>query len=97
MQEYYDFLQTFSHPGPDLTEYMRELPMPLRQDLSLELFEGHLQQVELFHGVHSYFLHWLCCDLQMQVFLAGAPPVRLRHACIGHAVSAHLRNGSRSC
>jgi CRP-like cAMP-binding protein len=69
--EYYDFLQTYTHPGSDLAEYLRELPLPLRNDMSKELFAAHLERVELFHGVQNHFIQWLCGELQMQVYLSG--------------------------
>lgn len=81
VQEYYDFLQTYTHPGSDLAEYLRELPSTLRNDMSAELFAPHLERVQLFDGVQTYFIHWLCNELQMQVYLAGEHLYHYNEVC----------------
>lgn len=71
LQEYYDFLQTYSHPGPDLMQHISTLPTPLTIEMTRELYSPTLAKIPLFNGVQPAFLESLARGLILCVFLAG--------------------------
>lgn len=71
LQEYYDFLQAYTHPGPDLSAYIGELPQSLGDDMNMELYAEFLWKVDLFKGVLPSFYQRLGREMQMRVYLAG--------------------------
>lgn len=72
LQEYYDFLQSYSHPGPDLMHLISTLPTPLSIEMARELYSPTLAKIPLFNGVQPVFLESLARGLLLYVFLAGA-------------------------
>lgn len=70
-QEYYDFLQTYSHPGPDLMHLISTLPAPLTIEMTRELYSPTLAKIPLFNGVQPAFLESLARGLVLCVYLAG--------------------------
>lgn len=72
VQEYYDYLLTFGHPGPDLMRHVQELPESLGTDMAIELYKPTVAKIPLFYGVKTVFLEHLTRGLSLCVFLKGA-------------------------
>lgn len=71
MQDYYDYLQTFGHPGPDLMRHVQDLPATLGADMTTELYAPTVAKIPLFYGVKIAFLENIIRGLNLCVFLKG--------------------------
>lgn len=72
LQDYYDYLLCFGHPGPDLMRHVQELPPSLGTDMATELYKNSVARIPLFYGVKTAFLESLIRGLNLCVFLKGA-------------------------
>jgi hypothetical protein len=71
MQDYYEYLQCYSHPGPDLMRHIHDLPTPLGTDMTIELYKPTLAKVPLFVGAKHSFIEYLARGLSLAVYLKG--------------------------
>jgi hypothetical protein len=71
LQDYYDYLQSLVHPGPDLMCYVQDLPSSLCNAVATSLYKPAVSQIPLFLGVKPAFLERLTRGLNLAVYLKG--------------------------
>lgn len=71
LQDYYDYLQSFGHPGPDLMRHVHDLPSTLGTDMATELYRPTISKIPLFYGVKTAFLESIVRGLNLCVYLKG--------------------------
>lgn len=97
LQDYYDYLQSFGHPGPDLMRHVQDLPISLGTDMTTELYKPTVAKIPLFRGVTSSFLESITRGLNLCVFLKGACGTFGAVDCSMCAEECNLQEETRRC
>lgn len=93
LQEYYDYMSSYGHPGPELMNFLSELPNAMFQDMTSGLYKKNILAVTMFAGTEELFVESLCGRLRMTVFLSGVHLLQLSNARVeGFALLLQLNN-----
>ncbi|GLC33901.1 hypothetical protein PLESTM_000131800 [Pleodorina starrii] len=71
VDEYYNFMARFDHPGPDGVSLLNELPAALHAEVLSSVFERMLVKVQLFAYCERPFLWRLAQKLRLSLFMPG--------------------------
>ncbi|EFJ50501.1 hypothetical protein VOLCADRAFT_88913 [Volvox carteri f. nagariensis] len=71
VDEYYDFMAQFDHPGPDGVSLLSELPAALHAEVLSSVFERMLVKVQLFAYCERPFLWRLAQRLRLSLYMPG--------------------------
>eukprot|EP00198_Chlamydomonas_reinhardtii_P010491 XP_001699828.1 predicted protein [Chlamydomonas reinhardtii] len=69
--EYYDFLISNDHPGPEADGFINELPRGLVQDIKWALYAGAFHGLPLFGGCNEAFMAALQARLTLAAYTPG--------------------------
>lgn len=82
VQEYFDYLASFAHPGPDGMNFLSDLPNSLFEDISMYLHGERVRAVPLFANVEDAFITSLVTRLRHAVFMPSE--IVFRAGDVGH-------------
>lgn len=82
IQEYYDYLAQYSHPGPEGMSYLSDLPTPLFLDITTHMYKEKLSHVPLFQDCEEAFMDQLVLKLRHAVYMPSE--VVFRFGDVGH-------------
>lgn len=82
VQEYYEYLANFSHPGPDGMKYLQDLPSSLYEDVSMYLHGDRVRMIPLFASVEDAFVTSLVTRLHHAVYMPSE--IVFRAGDVGH-------------
>lgn len=68
INEYFDYLTTYQHPGPEAISLLNQLPHSMFQDIMTWMFFGRVNKVRLLH------IHNACSIKAVQALKAGPRP-----------------------
>eukprot|EP00873_Tetraselmis_striata_P036314 jgi/Tetstr1/456578/TSEL_043296.t1 len=71
VQEYFDYLSTFSHPGPEGMHVLSELPTSLYEDICALLHVRAIRKVPPFKNCEEPFIMQLVVKLKASVYMPG--------------------------
>ncbi|CAG9460829.1 unnamed protein product [Pedinophyceae sp. YPF-701] len=82
VQEYFDYLTTYAHPGPDGINFLMELPWSLYEDIAMHLHGHRVRQVTLFASCEDAFITHLVTKLKNAVYMPSE--IVFRSGDVGH-------------
>ncbi|KAL6749390.1 hypothetical protein V8C86DRAFT_2849289 [Haematococcus lacustris] len=82
VDSYFNYLTTYSHPGPDGMGLVQQLPTSMFQDISVWMHKDLVNRVPLFKETEDAFITQLVMRLRLHVFLQGE--VIFRIGDVGH-------------
>ncbi|PNW70128.1 hypothetical protein CHLRE_17g706900v5 [Chlamydomonas reinhardtii] len=99
IDQYFDYLTTYSHPGPDGMALISQLPSSMFQDIAIWMYKDLVTKVPLFKECEPAFIAQLVIRLRLAVFLPSE--VIFRIGDVGHEmyfitkghVAVHNDNG----
>ncbi|KAG2491337.1 hypothetical protein HYH03_010341 [Edaphochlamys debaryana] len=99
IDQYFDYLTTYSHPGPDGMALISQLPSSMFQDIAIWMYRDLVTKVPLFKECEPAFIAQLVIRLRLAVFLPSE--VIFRIGDVGHEmyfitkghVAVHNDNG----
>ncbi|GMH39832.1 hypothetical protein BSKO_07736 [Bryopsis sp. KO-2023] len=69
IQEYFDYLSKYAHPGPEGMALLSELPRSLFEDVSMWLYRDQLTGIPLFKGCEANFITQLATRVHLEVYM----------------------------
>eukprot|EP00198_Chlamydomonas_reinhardtii_P002372 XP_001691708.1 predicted protein [Chlamydomonas reinhardtii] len=82
IDQYFDYLTTYSHPGPDGMALISQLPSSMFQDIAIWMYKDLVTKVPLFKECEPAFIAQLVIRLRLAVFLPSE--VIFRIGDVGH-------------
>ncbi|KXZ48358.1 hypothetical protein GPECTOR_28g765 [Gonium pectorale] len=82
IDQYFDYLTTYSHPGPDGMALISQLPSSMFQDIAIWMYRDLVTKVPLFKECEPAFIAQLVIRLRLAVFLPSE--VIFRIGDVGH-------------